>query len=108
MRRSPLYDEYADYDGIRMVDFGGWELPVHFAAGIVAEHHAVRQKAGLFDISHMGECMVTGPGAAEYLDYLVTNSISTMEDGQILYTLMCYPDGTVVDDLIIYRFGADE
>jgi aminomethyltransferase len=108
MRQSPLHDEYAAYEGIRMIDFGGWELPVHFAAGIVAEHHAVRQKAGLFDISHMGECMVTGTGAGEYLDYLVTNSVADMEDGQLIYTLMCYPNGTVVDDLIVYRLGPDE
>lgn len=108
MHQSPLHDEYAAYEGIRMIDFGGWELPVHFAAGIVAEHHAVRQKAGLFDISHMGECMVTGPGAGAYLDYLVTNSVATMEDGQLIYTLMCYPNGTVVDDLIVYRLGPDE
>ena len=108
MRQSPLHDEYAAYEGIRMIDFGGWELPVHFAAGIVAEHHAVRQKAGLFDISHMGECMVTGAGAGEYLDCLVTNSVADMEDGQLIYTLMCYPNGTVVDDLIVYRLGPDE
>ena len=108
MRQSPLHDEYAAYEGIRMIDFGGWELPVHFAAGIVAEQHAVRQKAGLFDISHMGECMITGAGAGEYLDYLVTNSVAAMEDGQLIYTLMCYPNGTVVDDLIVYRLSSDE
>lgn len=102
MLQTPLYDEYATYEGVKMVDFGGWELPLHFGTGITAEHHAVRQKAGLFDISHMGECMISGPGATEYLDYLVTNSVSAMEDGQIMYTFMCYPNGTVVDDLIIF------
>lgn len=108
MRQTPLYDEYATYEGVKMVDFGGWELPLHFGTGITAEHHAVRQKAGLFDISHMGECMISGPGATEYLDYLVTNSVSTMEDGQIMYTFMCYPNGTVVDDLIIFRLSSED
>lgn len=108
MRQTPLYDEYATYEGVKMVDFGGWELPLHFGTGITAEHHAVRQKAGLFDISHMGECMISGPGATEYLDYLVTNSVSAMEDGQIMYTFMCYPNGTVVDDLIIFRLSSED
>lgn len=108
MRQTPLYDEYATYEGVKMVDFGGWELPLHFGTGITAEHHAVRQKAGLFDISHMGECMISGPGATEYLDYLVTNSVSAMEDGQIMYTFMCYPNGMVVDDLIIFRLSSED
>ena len=108
MLQTPLYDEYATYEGVKMVDFGGWELPLHFGTGITAEHHAVRQKAGLFDISHMGECMISGPGATEYLDYLVTNSVSAMEDGQIMYTFMCYPNGTVVDDLIIFRLSSED
>ena len=107
MRHTKLYEEYGTYPGIRMIDFGGWELPVNFQAGIIAEHHAVRNKAGLFDISHMGECMVNGDQAAAYLDYLVTNSVIGMQDGQIIYTLMCYPSGTVVDDLIIYRIDSE-
>jgi len=108
MRRTALYDTHVASAGVKMVDFGGWELPLHYAGGIIAEHHAVRQRAGLFDISHMGECMVSGPGACAYLDYLVTNSVSSMEDGQLIYTLMCYPNGTVVDDLIIYRIDAEQ
>jgi aminomethyltransferase len=107
MKHTALYEEYGTYPGIRMIDFGGWELPVNFQAGILAEHHAVRTKAGLFDISHMGECMVNGPQATEYLDYLVTNSVLGMQDGQIIYTLMCYPSGTVVDDLIVYRIDSE-
>lgn len=108
MRHTVLFDEYKAYEGIKMVDFGGWEMPLHFSGGIIAEHHAVRQRAGLFDISHMGRCMVNGDGATELLDYLVTNSVSNMEIGQVIYTLMCYPNGTVVDDLIIYRISDDE
>ncbi|MHC1692831.1 MAG: glycine cleavage system aminomethyltransferase GcvT [Sphaerochaetaceae bacterium] len=103
MKHTPLYGEYQGYPGIRMTDFGGWELPVNFKDGILAEHRAVREAAGLFDISHMGECMVSGPQSTAYLDYLVTNSVASMVDGQLIYTLMCYPSGTVVDDLIIYR-----
>lgn len=105
MHRTVLHAVYKGYAGVKMTDFGGWELPLHFAEGIIGEHHAVRQRAGLFDISHMGRCMVTGEGAEAFLDYLVTNSISSMTDGQVIYTLMCYPNGTVVDDLIIYKFS---
>lgn len=108
MRHTPLYEEYSRYPGVRMVDFGGWNLPLHYATGITNEHHAVRQRCGLFDISHMGECMVSGPKAGEYLDYLTTNRVASLEDGQIVYTLMCYPNGTVVDDLIVYRLNSEE
>jgi aminomethyltransferase len=107
MRCTPVFEEYGTYPGVRMIDFGGWNLPVNFQAGILAEHHAVRTSAGLFDISHMGECMVTGPKSEAYLDYLFTNSVAGMMDGQIIYTLMCYPSGTVVDDLIIYRIDSE-
>ena len=58
MKRTPLYDTYRDYDGVKLVDFGGWELPLHFAAGISGEHIAVRTRAGLFDVSHMAECVI--------------------------------------------------
>ena len=98
MKRTPLYERYSTYPGVKLIDFGGWELPVQFASGILSEHEAVRTKAGLFDVSHMGECMVSGESADAYLDYLCTNSISDMAVGQCRYTLMCYPNGTVVDD----------
>lgn len=103
MKRTPLYERYSTYSDVKLIDFGGWELPVQFATGILAEHEAVRTKAGLFDVSHMGECLVSGDDADSYLDYLCTNSISDMTVGQCRYTLMCYPNGTVVDDLLIYR-----
>ncbi len=108
MRHTALFPVYQNLDGIKMMDFGGWELPLHYAAGIIGEHHAVRQRAGLFDVSHMGRCMVTGPTATEFLNYLVTNRVDTMEVGQIIYTLMCYENGTVVDDLILYRLEEEE
>lgn len=108
MRHTALFPEYQGAEGVKMMEFGGWELPLHFADGIIAEHHAVRQRAGLFDVSHMGRCMVSGPGATIHLDYVVTNSVATMEPGQLIYTLMCHPNGTVIDDLIIYRLDEEE
>ena len=107
MKRTPLYDQYCSMPKVKLIDFGGWELPVNFEAGILAEHHAVRNAVGLFDISHMGECIIRGHLAATFLDYLVTNTVVDMTDGQIIYALMCYPDGTVVDDLIIYRIDSE-
>lgn len=103
MKRTPLYERYSTYPGVKLIDFGDWELPVQFETGILGEHEAVRTKAGLFDVSHMGECLVSGEEADRYLDYLCTNSIADMQVGQCRYTMMCYPNGTVVDDLLIYR-----
>ncbi|MCK9546971.1 MAG: glycine cleavage system aminomethyltransferase GcvT [Sphaerochaeta sp.] len=103
MKRTPLYDTYHSYDGVKLVDFGGWELPLHFRAGISGEHTAVRTAAGLFDVSHMGECVISGDDAAAYLEYLCTNSIADLAVGRSRYTMMCYPDGTVVDDILVYR-----
>ena len=105
MKRTPLYDTYSNYDGVKLVDFGGWELPLHFASQISGEHIAVRTAAGLFDVSHMGECVINGEEAPAYLDYLCTNSIADLEVGRCRYTMMCYPDGTVVDDVLVYRRG---
>ncbi len=102
MKRTPLFDAYKDYPGVKLIDFGGWELPVNFGTGIISEHHAVRNAAGLFDVSHMGECLVTGDSAKAYLDWICTNDIASMVPGQVMYTFMCYPTGTVVDDLIVY------
>jgi len=90
----------------RMVDFGGWDMPVQYA-GVIAEHLAVRSAAGLFDVSHMGEIDVTGPQALDFLQYAMTNDVSTLVDGQVQYTAMCYESGGVVDDLTLYRFTAD-
>lgn len=105
LRRTKLYEMHVKYGG-KMIDFGGWELPVQYA-GIIKEHNMVRQKAGLFDVSHMGEIEIIGDGAEEYIQYLMTNDIKAMKDHQVQYALMCYPDGGVVDDLIIYRFSTE-
>lgn len=103
LKRTVLFDSYAEYGG-KTIDFGGWELPVQFSS-IKAEHEAVRTKAGLFDVSHMGEVLVTGEGALSYLQKMVTNDVSKLKDGQAQYTAMCYDNGGTVDDLLIYKRG---
>lgn len=101
-KRTPLYDEHVALGG-RMVDFGGWDLPIQYPTGILQEHAAVRQHAGLFDVSHMGEISLTGPRALSFADRLVTNDCQKLEELQVLYTPMCYEGGGVVDDLLVYR-----
>jgi len=100
-KRTPLYEFNVAHGG-RMVDFAGWEMPVQYAS-IVEEHKATRAAAGLFDVSHMGEATVEGPQAEAFLNYVLTNDVSTMDDGKALYSLMCHPNGGVVDDLLVYR-----
>lgn len=103
LKRTPLFHEHQRL-GARLVDFGGWEMPVQYT-GIVEEHLAVRQAAGLFDISHMGEVEVTGDQAFEFLNGILTNDLGKIEAGQGQYTLMCNSEGGVVDDLYIYRLA---
>jgi aminomethyltransferase len=103
LKRTVLFDSYAEYGG-KTIDFGGWELPVQFSS-IKAEHEAVRTKAGLFDVSHMGEVLITGEGSLSYLQKMVTNDVSKLKDGQAQYTAMCYENGGTVDDLLIYKRG---
>ncbi|WP_336765205.1 glycine cleavage system aminomethyltransferase GcvT [Paenibacillus sp. USHLN196] len=100
--RTPLFPLYQQYEGVRCIDFGGWELPVQFS-GIQKEHEAVRERAGLFDVSHMGEFTVQGEQAEAFLQQMTTNDVTTLVPGQAQYTLMCYPDGGVVDDLLVYK-----
>jgi aminomethyltransferase len=90
-----------------MVDFGGWELPQQYTS-IRDEHFAVRKVAGLFDISHMGRLEVSGAGAETYLQSLLTNDLGSLEPWHAIYTLMCRPDGGVIDDLVVYREGRDQ
>jgi len=106
LRRTPLADEHVDLGG-KMVDFGGWFMPVHYGSQ-VEEHQAVRERVGLFDVSHMGEVRVQGKDTLAYLSHLTVNDPYNLEDGQAQYTAMLYPEGTVVDDLLIYRIGAEE
>lgn len=104
MKMTPLNQVHRSL-GARMVEFGGWDMPVQYA-GVIEEHLAVREAAGLFDVSHMGEVEVTGARALDFLQYLTTNDVSRLVDGQVQYTLLCYPDGGVVDDVTLYRRGA--
>lgn len=101
LKRTPLFPIYAEY-GARVIDFGGWELPVQFT-GIQKEHDAVRGQAGLFDVSHMGEVRVQGPDAFAFVQRVTTNDVSKLLDGQCQYSLLCYPTGGVVDDLLVYK-----
>lgn len=106
-KRTPLYGKHVALGGI-MVDFAGWELPVQYSSGIIAEHTAVRTKAGLFDVSHMGEFMFEGAAAEKTLDFLLTNKIAGMYDGQAKYALLCADDGGTVDDVLVYRFHGEK
>ncbi len=100
-KKTPLYEVHIAAGG-KLVEFGGWLMPVQYS-GIIEEHHAVRQKAGLFDVSHMGEFTVKGKDALPFLQKMLTNDVSLLVDGQVQYTPMCYPDGGVVDDLLVYK-----
>lgn len=105
LKRTPLYEEHLGAKA-KLIDFGGWEMPVQYA-GVIEEHHTVRNKAGLFDVSHMGEVNVTGKDALPYVQNLITNDVRRIQDGQILYSPMCYPDGGIVDDLLVYRYNSE-
>ena len=101
-KRTPLYQEHED-SGARIVPFAGFLMPLQYS-GIIDEHRAVRNAAGIFDLSHMGEFRLTGRDALEQIDSLVTNDILGLTEYQVRYTPMCYPDGGIVDDLLVYRF----
>ncbi|GAB3561188.1 glycine cleavage system aminomethyltransferase GcvT [Arthrobacter alkaliphilus] len=100
---TALYEEHKML-GASFTDFGGWQMPLKYSSEL-AEHHAVRQSAGLFDLSHMGEVWVTGPEAAAFLDYALVGKISAMSVGKAKYSLICQEDGGIIDDLITYRRG---
>ena len=100
-KRTALYDEHRKL-GASFTDFGGWQMPLKYSSEL-AEHHAVRNSAGLFDLSHMGEVWVTGPDAAAFLDYALVGKISAMAVGKAKYSLICNEDGGIIDDLITYR-----
>lgn len=105
LKKTPMINSY-EKSGGKVVDFAGWALPIQFQ-GIIQEHETVRTLAGLFDVSHMGEVDIIGEDAFKYVQNLVANDISILEDNQILYTPMCYPDGGIVDDLLVYRFNQE-
>ena len=105
LRRTPLYDEHKALSA-RLVDFSGWEMPVQYE-GIKAEHGAVRERVGLFDVSHMGEAVFRGPDAERAVQRLVTRDISRLQDGQAGYSAVCYENGGTVDDVLVYRRPED-
>jgi aminomethyltransferase len=105
-RQTPLYEAHRRL-GAKLIDFGGWMMPVSYPAGIVEEHKATRSAVGIFDVSHMGEVHFRGAGAAAAVQRLVTNDVGQLTDGRALYTVACRPDGGIIDDLIVYRLAGD-
>ena len=103
MKISPLNQKHLDLNA-KMADFGGWMMPIEYpGAGVLAEHAAVRERVGIFDVSHLGKASVTGVGALAFLNECLTNDLTKISDGSAQYTLLCTPQGGVVDDLIAYR-----
>jgi aminomethyltransferase len=105
LKRTPLHSAHVE-SGARMVPFGGWDMPVQYT-GIIEEHRTVRAAAGCFDVSHMGEFEVDGPGALAALQTLTTNDVAALEVGQVQYAVLCHPHGGIVDDLTVYRLAGD-
>lgn len=107
LKKTPLNDVHRNSGG-KMVDFGGWDMPVQYEAGVIAEHLATRERAGLFDVSHMGEIWVDGPDAIDFVNHLTTNDVAKLIDGQAHYSALTNENGGVVDDLLVHRFAADK
>src|SRR5262245_46506426 len=106
-RKTPIYDRHVALGG-KIIDFGGWAMPVQYKTGILDEHKTVREAVGLFDVSHMGEVSVKGPRAAAAVQRVVTNDVSKLTDGHAMYTCSCREHGGIVDDLIVYRKAEDD
>ncbi|MGH9874646.1 MAG: glycine cleavage system aminomethyltransferase GcvT, partial [Pyrinomonadaceae bacterium] len=106
LKQTPLNSVHRSMGG-RMVDFGGWDMPVQYPAGTIEEHLRTRTHAGLFDVSHMGEIEVRGADAIALVNYLVSNDAKNLANRQAQYSALTTPEGTVVDDLLVYRFGED-
>ena len=106
LKRTPLYEAHLRCGG-KMVEFGGFEMPVQYGTGVIREHMAVRTACGLFDVSHMGEVILQGPDTVKNLNRLLTNDYTVMEDGQARYSPMCNEQGGTVDDLIVYKITGD-
>ena len=103
LRRTSLYDHHKSL-GAKLVPFAGWEMPVQYAKGILAEHHAVRTSAGVFDVSHMGEIEITGPDRNAFVNRITSNDVSALEPGAVQYSALLTRQGTFVDDCTVYRF----
>lgn len=105
LKRTPLYHVHKKL-GARLIEFGGWEMPAQYSS-IIDEHLTVRSNVGIFDVSHMGELEIRGPGSLSLIQKLIANDAAKLGDGQVLYTPMCTEAGGIVDDLLVYRFAAD-
>lgn len=106
LKRTPLFDKYPEHGG-KIVEFGGFEMPIQFETSLTDEHNRVREFAGLFDVSHMGEIIVTGKDSVPFLNYILTNDVSKMKIGRVIYTFMCNENGGVVDDFMVYKIAED-
>jgi aminomethyltransferase len=102
-KETPLYREHLKHGG-NMTDFGGWALPIQYSS-IISECRSVRNEAGLFDVSHMGEIKIEGKDAGRFIEKLITNSIENVQEGRVVYSPVCYPDGGVVDDILVYKYS---
>lgn len=105
LRRTPLFDRHTAL-GAKLADFGGWEMPIEYS-GTVAEHTAVREAVGVFDVSHMGKVAIFGPGAAQFVNTVLAGDVGRIDDGQAQYSLLCNDDGGVIDDVIVYKWNDD-
>jgi aminomethyltransferase len=104
MQRTPFHDQHVALGG-KMVPFAGFEMPIQYPGGITAEHKAVRERCGVFDVSHMGEFIVRGPGAVDFINYVTTNDVAALDVGQAHYSTMLNERGTIEDDCLVYRFA---
>ena len=105
-KKTPLFKWHESHGG-RMVSFASYSLPVQYETGIITEHNAVRKEAGLFDVSHMGEFLISGKDAEKNLQFIFTNDFSNMKSGQVRYTLLCNEEGGILDDLVVYKMDED-
>ena len=103
--KTCLYQKHLDL-GAKMMPFGGFDMPIEYTT-IIEEHNAVRHAAGIFDVSHMGEILITGPDSERYINHIFTNDIRNAEIGKIFYGMMLYPEGGTVDDLLVYKMGEE-
>ena len=102
IKKTAFYDKHVEF-GAKMVEFAGYIMPIQYSS-ITEEHMAVRESAGVFDVSHMGEFIVNGDNALEFLDFMTINNVKKLKIGQVQYSAMCYPDGGIVDDLLVYHY----
>ena len=107
MAEVPLYSHHLAL-GAKLGPFGGWQMPIEYPAGTVAEHHAVRSAVGIFDVSHMGKVQISGTGAKDYVNSVLTNDLNRIAVGQAQYSMLCNDSGGIVDDLIVYLVSDDE